>query len=160
MLSLLASQRVRAQFREEAFTQSYNDKADSLATADTTDKLINFQEIFGGLAHKRPMRIGSMFGTSLFLPGTAQIYNEQYWKLPIFYGGMAAGITGGIIFNNRYKTSGLQSDNTAATLCFVGAGIMYYASLFDGVMSYKTERKPHPGRATIYSILCPGLGQA
>lgn len=157
---LYAAPDVCAQFKEKPFTQSYNDKADSLATADSTDKLINFQEIFGGLAHKRPMRIGSMFGTSMVLPGTAQIYNGQYWKLPIFYGGMAAGITGGIVFNNKYKSGGIKADKTASTLCFVGAGIMYYASLMDGVMSYKTDRKPHPGRATIYSILCPGLGQA
>lgn len=160
VLPLFVGTKAHAQFKEDAFTQSYNDRADSLATADSTDKLINFKEIFGGLAHKRPMRIGSMFGTSMVLPGTAQIYNGQYWKLPIFYGGMAAGVTGGIIYNNKFKTSGIQSDKTASTLFFVGAGIMYYASLMDGAVSYKSERKPHPGRATIYSILCPGLGQA
>lgn len=151
--------KLHAQFRDEAFTQTYNDHPDSLALSDTTSKMLDFKEIFGGLAHKRRMRIGSMFGTSIFLPGTAQIYNKDYWKLPIFYGGIGAGIAGGIVFNNRYKESGLQKDKTISTLSFVGAGLFYYASLMDGVISYESDRFPHPGRATIYSILFPGLGQ-
>lgn len=149
-----------AQFREEAFTQTYNDHVDSLAVSDTTDKLVNFQEIFGGLAHKRTMRIGSMFGTSVILPGTAQIYNRQYWKLPIVYGGIGAGVACGVIYNQKYKASGLESDKNAMIWSFVGAGVAYYASLMDGAISYKSDRKPLPGRATVYSILCPGLGQA
>lgn len=159
-LSLFCAFPTAAQFRSEAFTQSYNDRADSLATADTTDKLVNFKEIFGGLAHKRTMRIGSMFGTSLILPGTAQIYNKQYWKLPVIYGGMGAGIASGVIFSQKYKTSGLESDKNAALWSFIGAGVFYYASLMDGAVSYKSDRKPLPGRATVYSILLPGLGQA
>ena len=160
LAALLLAVPSRAQFREQAFTQTYNDHPDSLSKSDTTDKLVNFQEIFGGLAHKRTMRIGSMFGTSLFLPGTAQIYNEQYWKLPIVYGGIGAGIACGVIYNQKYKTSGLESDKNAAMWSFIGAGVAYYASLMDGVISYRSDRKPHPGRATIYSILLPGLGQA
>ena len=78
-----------AQFRNEAFNQKYT-QVDSTAGADTSSKLINFKEIFGGLAHKRSMRIGTMFGTSIFIPGASQIYNEQYWKLPIYYGGRSA----------------------------------------------------------------------
>jgi len=148
-----------AQFKEDAFTQNYNDKKDSLNRNDTTDKLVNFQEIFGGLAHKREMRIGTMFGTSIFLPGTAQIYNKQYWKLPIFYGGIGAGIACGVVYGNKYNSTQEDKYKTISTLSYVGAGLMYYASLMDGVVSYKSDRKPHPGRATIYSILCPGLGQ-
>lgn len=149
-----------AQFKEQAFTQTYNDQADSLAMADSTDKLINFKEIFGGLAHKRTMRIGSMFGTSLFIPGASQIYNEQYWKLPIFYSGMVGGATTGTIYYFKFKQTGNEQFKAISTWSFVGTGLFYYASLMDGVISYKSDRKPHPGRATIYSILCPGLGQA
>jgi hypothetical protein len=36
---------------------------------------------------------------------------------------------------------------------------MYWASLLDGVLSYESEKEPDPGRATIYSVLMPGLGQ-
>ena len=148
-----------AQFRKEAFTQSYNSDADSLSMSDSTDKMINFKEIFGGMAHKRDMRIGTMFGTSLFIPGTSQIYNKQYWKLPIVYGGIGAGLATGITYHFKYQQSGNQADKTAATWGFVAAGVTYYASLMDGAVSYKTDRNPFPGRATVYSILLPGLGQ-
>lgn len=148
-----------AQFKEKAFTQNYNDHKDTLSRSDTSDKVVNFKEIFGGLAHKRSMRIGSMFGTSIFLPGTAQIYNKEYWKLPVFYGGMAAGITTGCIYNNKFKNSGLEQDRQIMMWSFIGAGVFYYASLMDGVVSYKSDKDPLPGRATIYSILLPGLGQ-
>ena len=36
---------------------------------------------------------------------------------------------------------------------------MYWATLLDGVLSYRSLREPDPGRATIYSVLLPGLGQ-
>ena len=29
----------------------------------------------------------------------------------------------------------------------------------DGVVNYQTDEHPHPGRATLYSLLLPGLGQ-
>ncbi len=159
VLLFLTEGRAHAQFQSEAFNQKYT-QVDSTASPDTSSKLINFKEIFGGLAHKRTMRIGSMFGTSVLLPGTAQIYNEQYWKLPIFYGGMAAGITGGCVMLSQYRQTGNSGQQLAGTLCFAGAGIFYYASLMDGVVCYRSDRKPLAGRATIYSILCPGLGQA
>lgn len=149
-----------AQFKEEAFTQSYNDKSDSLSRADTTDKLVTFDEIFGGLSHKRPMRIGTMFGTSMVIPGAAQIYNRQYWKLPLVYGGIGAGVACGIVYGNKFKSTSEQKYKNISTWSYIGAGVMYYASLMDGVISYKSDRKPHPGRATVFSILCPGLGQA
>lgn len=149
-----------AQFRSNAFTQSYNEKGDTLGRADTTDRMIDFKEIFGGLAHKRQMRIGSMFGTSLFLPGASQIYNKQYWKLPIFYTGIFGGIAGGVTYHFKAQATGDQTMRNISTWSFVGAGIFYYASLMDGVASYKTTRKPFAGRPTLYSILCPGLGQA
>lgn len=160
LLAVAFSVPADAQFREQAFTQTYNDEADSLATADTSDKLINFNEIFGGLAHKRTMRIGTMFGTSLFIPGASQIYNGQYWKLPVFYGGIGAGLATGITYHFKYKESGNPQDRNIALWSFVGAGVFYYASLMDGAACYKAERKPYPGRSTIYSLLFPGLGQA
>jgi len=157
---LLGQTPLCAQFKEKEFSQSYNDRADSLATKDSTDKLINFQEIFGGLAHKRTMRIGTMFGTSIFIPGAAQIYNQQYWKLPLIYTGIVGGLAAGITCGEVYKNTGNEVYKTASTWTYVVAGVSYYASLMDGVICYKSDKKPLPGRATIYSILLPGLGQA
>jgi hypothetical protein len=176
-----------AQFKEEAFTQTYNDPADTTGMKDTTDKLFSVKEFIGGLAHKNTLKIGTMFAGSVVLPGTAQIYNKQYWKLPIIYGGIGAlAGTGGYYFHKHKKSvkaydSYLETKaiyenahkvpypyeapaidtraKTTGTWLMVGAGLVYWGSLMDGVVSYKSDKSPHPGRATLYSALLPGLGQ-
>ena len=113
LLLTLCPAGLRAQFRSDAFKQNYNSEADSLAMKDSVDKTVDFKEIFGGLAHKRTMRIGSMFGTSVLLPGASQIYNKQYWKLPIFYTGIVGGLAGGITCGELYKKNGDPALRTA-----------------------------------------------
>lgn len=44
---------------------------------------------------------------STALPGTGQIYNHRYWKLPIIYGGFV-GLIASIDFNTRYYNTTLQ----------------------------------------------------
>jgi len=168
-----------AQFKEEAFTQNYNDYADSTATADTTDQLFSFKEWGQGLAHKRDIKIGTMFAGAVFAPGTAQIYNKQYWKLPIVYGTIGSFCGVGGYYRSQYnKTVKLHTaweeagdltieepvlDTRAknlSTWMFVGAGVCYWASLMDGTVFYDRTQKNSPGRATLYSLLLPGLGQA
>ena len=176
-----------AQFKEKAFTQSYNDLNDSTARADTADQLFSFRELFGGLAHKREMRIGTMFAGSVILPGSAQIYNRQYWKLPIIYGGIGTFAGTGGYYLHKYNKSQKAYDSfmarkeafenkngfeypfyapkvdtkakTTGTWLMLGAGLVYWGSMMDGVINYHPDRHPHPGRSTIYSILFPGLGQ-
>lgn len=176
-----------AQFKEGAFTQTYNDPTDTTGVTDTTDKLFSFKEYFGGLAHKNSLKIGTMFAGSVVLPGTAQIYNKQYWKLPIVYGGLGALAGTGGYYLHRYKKSQKAYDafmvskaeheslngtpypfeapvidtraKTTGTWLMVGAGLVYWGSMMDGVASYKSDKSPHPGRATLYSALLPGLGQ-
>ena len=166
-----------AQFREEAFKQTYNEQSDSTATTDTADKMFSFKELFGGLAHKTDLRIGTMFTGSIFIPGLSQIYNRDWWKLPVVYGGIGtcAGLGGYYLHQyNRSKkayeaayaadpSTTLRIDYGArqkGTWLLVGAGLIYWGSLMDGAVCYKKDEHPHPGRATIYSILLPGLGQA
>jgi len=168
-----------AQFKEDAFTQNYNDYADSLAMADSTDQLFSFKEWGQGIAHKREIKIGTMFAGSLFAPGTAQIYNKQYWKLPIVYGSIGAFVGVGGYYRAQYNKSVKLHDqwvsaedltipepelNTHAknlsTWMFVGAGACYWMSLMDGTIFYDRTQKKSPGRATLYSLLLPGLGQA
>lgn len=168
-----------AQFKEDAFTQNYNDYADSTNVSDTTDQLFSFKDWGQGLAHKREIKIGTMFAGSLFAPGTAQLYNKDYWKMPIVYGSIGAFVGVGGYYRAQYNKSVKAHDAWAAledqtvpepllntnaknlsTWMFVGAGACYWLSLMDGVFSYDRTQKKLPGRATLYSLLLPGLGQA
>lgn len=148
-----------AQFKEEAFQQTYNEKGDSTAVADTADKLFSFKEWGRGIAHKQKIEVGTMFMGSLFAPGTAQIYNKDYWKLPIVYGGIGSLAGTGGYYLHRYNKSGNLSDKQTGTWLLAGAGLVYWGSLMDGVISYESEVDPLPGKATLYSALLPGLGQ-
>lgn len=188
LLCLVAfSHESKAQFRKEAFTQTYNEPGDTTSVNDTTGKLFSFKNYFGGLAHKNKIQIGTMFAGSVVLPGTAQIYNKDYWKLPVIYGGIGALAGTGGYYLHKYSQSkkmydsfmdakavyeteyGIQYPYTAplldtrskttGTWLMVGAGLVYWGSLLDGVVSYQSDKNPLPGRATLYSALLPGLGQ-
>ncbi len=170
--------RASAQFKEEAFSQSYNEP-DSTSTSDTVASMFSFRELFGGMAHKREARIGILFTGAIFMPGTYQIYNRDYWKLPILYGG--AGVCAGLggyylhqynlskkMYREAYALDPLtdvrpnKHYKNAGTWLIVGAGLVYWGALMEGAVNYHHSLNPEPnaGKATIYSILLPGLGQA
>ena len=177
-----------AQFKEKAFSQTYNEKSDSTAIADTAAKLFSFKDWAGGMSHKHTIKIGTMFAGSVIMPGTAQYYNKDYWKMPVFYAGMGAFAgTGGYYMHKYVRTKKAydiyQTDKEAfelkygnieypfdppvldldskkkGTWLLIGAGLFYWGSLLDGVICYESEKEPNPGRAAIYSALLPGLGQ-
>lgn len=159
---LLASLPLRAQYRDDqfkrdAFTQTYADTTEK-SKADTS-QLFSFKEYFGGLAHKRSASLKTLTMGSAVLVGGTQIYNKQYWKLPIIYGGIGAGIYGGIHFNQLYQSTGEEKYKTYRTLSYVGAGLFYWGSLMDGAACYERGKYPNPAKSTVYSILLPGLGQ-
>lgn len=105
---------------------------------------------FKALNHRDSMKIQQMAIGSMILPGTAQIYNKQYWKLPIVYGTIG-GCVGGAI---------ATKDKDMQNLFIAGAVAFYWGSVLDGVISYKSEKKPLPARASMFSAIIPGLGQA
>lgn len=128
-----------------------------------TDTTAGFsvKRLVRGYCRKDTLTPGNMFLGAIIVPGASQIYNRDYWKLPIFYSGIAAGITGGILCNKQYMSTGEERFRTGRTISYVGAGVFYWASLLDGVVSYKTGiRAPVPAKSTLYSALLPGLGQA
>ena len=163
----------RAQFKEEAFSQNYN----TGETADTVSApLFSFKEYARGIMHKDTLKIGTLFAGSTVVIGGQQIYHKQYWKLPIIYGGLGATIGGGLYFRNRdaltseqFKYAkelnpGLTSpvsdkDRMISTALFAGGALIYWGTLMDGVINYDKGRYPQPGKATLYSVLFPGLGQ-
>lgn len=140
-----------AQFKEDAFSQTYND--DQASPADSVDKMFSLKEYFGGLGHKNDLKIGTMFAGSTVFVGGCQIYNRDYWKLPIVYGGIAAGVTGGIL-------AGKNGKEDLSSWLYAGAGLVWWGSLMDGVINYTPADYPNAGKATLYAILVPGLGQA
>lgn len=149
-----------AQFREEAFNQSYNEPSDTTNAKDSVAQMWTFREFFRGIAHKDTLRIGSLFAGATVFVGAEQIYNKQYWKLPIVYGGLGATIGLGIHYNKQFKDSGNQHDKDMSKYMFASAGFLYWATLMDGAFNYRRDVPHQPGKATIYSILVPGLGQA
>ena len=150
-----------AQFREEnVMDQNYGSN-----TNDTT-KLFTIKDYFAGLSHKKEITLGTAFIGSTVLVGGMQIYENQKWKLPIIYGGIGASLGTGIYFNSVYKNSlaedGSGGDMNAkglSTAMFITAGAIYWGTLLDGAISYKSDIKPLAAKSTVFSILCPGLGQ-
>lgn len=154
----LAAQFRDDQFKRDAFSQSYADSS-SKTEADSSS-LFNIKEFFGGLAGKQSASLKTLTIGSAVMVGGNQIYNRQYWKLPIVYGGIGAGITGGILFNKKFQETGDTKYRTFRTLSYMGAGLAYWGSLMDGVIMFDRGGKyPNPSKATFYSLLCPGLGQ-
>ena len=176
-----------AQFKEDIYGKAQDSQGASTAVADTSDKLFSFKEWGQGLAHKQKLDITTMFAGSIFAPGTAQIYNKDYWKLPIIYGGIGtlAG-TGGYYLHQyskskkayeAFQTAKIDFETangspypyeapvintkakTTGTWLMVGAGLIYWGSLMDGIVSFESDKEPLAGRATLYSALLPGLGQ-
>jgi hypothetical protein len=56
-----------------------------LMRADTT--LYRYNEIF-----RDSIKLSPMVALSIPVPGFSQFYNEQYWKIPVLYGTVAAGV--------------------------------------------------------------------
>ncbi|AWM14330.1 hypothetical protein DI487_11005 [Flavobacterium sediminis] len=62
----------------------------SIVTKDTVQETIN------------PLSPSKAAFYSAVVPGLGQIYNKKYWKLPLVYGGLAAGIYFYTWNNNKY----------------------------------------------------------
>ena len=177
LLALLAAfaPRAGAQFKSDAFSNGFG--GDDVAPTDSAEALFSLKEYFAGLSHKQELKIGTLAGGSAVFIGGQQIYHRQYWKLPIIYGGLGATVGGGFYFRSKYKASQKAYDaafelnpettltvdersKLISNLLFAGGALVYWGTMMDGVISFPTDNPHHPGKATLYSILVPGLGQA
>jgi hypothetical protein len=114
---------------------------------------------------------------SQVLPGSGQIINKQYWKIPVFYAGMGSMLYLASDANKTYKsykTDYLNLDPTSLdkevfkerytkmkqtrNIYYAGASAFYLASVVDALLVYNNE-KHSPAAATIFSTIIPGMGQ-
>jgi hypothetical protein len=111
------------------------------------------------------------------VPGSGQIINKQYWKVPAFYAGMGGMLYMGINANKSYQRYKADFDNLnpasiaresyevrytkakyTRNLYYAGVGAFYIASVADALLVY--NRNTHsPVAATILSTVLPGMGQ-
>ncbi len=179
----------------------YADQTDSLlmaeASAARTDSLSRPMPLKEGspLHHtaaeelpKQPffsdsMSLSKVCWLATVMPGYGQIYNKEYWKLPILYGAVGAGVALYVDENKTYKPLKAEYDalmlqsatsrseelnsvqaamiqsNTRRQL-YLGAAIASYVYfLGDAAINYSTNEVSSVKKATTLSMICPGAGQ-
>ncbi len=120
--------------------------------------------------------------TSLVLPGFGQIYNKQYWKLPILYSTVGASLGLCLWSNSKYKPlktefdritdqsllrtpelNALQAEmikyNTLKQVFMATTIASYLYFIGDAVVKYSTSEVSHVNKATTLAAICPGAGQ-
>ena len=129
------------------------------------------------------INISKISWISAVAPGFGQIYNKQYWKLPILYSTVGAGITMGVIENKKFQNykaqveaitnvsttrteelDALQTEmirhNTRRQLYFIGAIASYIYFIGDAAINYAGKiPATNVKKATTLSMICPGAGQ-
>lgn len=95
------------------------------------------------------------------VPGYGQAYNRQYWKIPTLYVGAGTLLYAGIRSNNKFSNTGVLKYKSQRNMYYMGAGLLYLGGIIDAVANYKVpHKKTIPAKASLYSALLPGLGQA
>ena len=120
--------------------------------------------------------------TAAVLPGYGQIYNKQYWKLPILYGTVGASIGMWAYFGSEYRPlkrlydelllqgmsrteelNAVQRDmiraNTKKQIFMFTTAASYIYFLGDTALNYSTNEVSSVKKATTLSLICPGAGQ-
>ena len=133
---------------------------DSTAVTDTLQGF-SIRRLVRGYARRDTLTPAYLALGTAIVPGAAQIYNRDYWKVPMIYAGIGAGVYGGIWCNRQYHQTGEVKYKYLRSASYIAAGAVYWGQLLDGVVCYKTDiRTPVPAKSTLYSLLLPGLGQA
>ena len=128
------------------------------------------------------MSLSKVCWISTVVPGYGQMYNKEYWKLPVLYGTLGAGLALFFTESSKYKPLKKQYEaitdmgkprtpeqdalqarmirsNTKRQL-YLGATVASYIYfLGDAALSYSTNDVSHVKKATTLSCICPGAGQ-
>lgn len=129
------------------------------------------------------MSLSKVCWLSTVLPGYGQIYNKQYWKLPILYGALGTGLALYIHENNTYKPlkrqyeaytdistvrtpelNALQTrmirSNTRRQL-YLGLTVASYIYFIgDAAVSYHTNDVSSVKKATTLACIFPGQAKS
>ncbi len=128
------------------------------------------------------MALNKVCMASAIMPGFGQIYNKQYWKLPILYTTLGTSIGMWIHQQNKYKPlkaqfealtdqslnrteelNALQRDmikhNTLKQTFMFTTIASYIYFIGDAAVKYSTNDVSSVARATTLSTICPGAGQ-
>ncbi len=128
------------------------------------------------------MSLSKVCWTATVLPGYGQIYNKEYWKLPILYGTLATSIALYVKETDRYKPMKAEYDATikqdlrrttelnelqekmihsnTRRQIYLGATVASYLYFIgDAAMNYSTNNESDVKRATTLATICPGAGQ-
>lgn len=128
------------------------------------------------------MPISKVCWISAVLPGYGQVYNKQYWKLPVLYGTLGTGLALYLHENKTYKPLKRQYDaytdistvrtpeldalqtrmirsNTRRQL-YLGLTVASYIYFIgDAAVNYATNDVSSVKKATTLACICPGAGQ-
>ena len=113
--------------------------------------------------------------SALVLPGSGQVINGDYWKLPLVWGSIGGFTYEGVYFNRRLNALSNEPLLTDAALrleqesrltetrylrngCFAAAAVSYSFSVADALISH-SRGYISPTAALFSSALLPGLGQ-
>ncbi len=128
------------------------------------------------------MSLSKVCWLSTVMPGYGQVYNKQYWKLPILYGTVGAGLALFIHENRQFRPLKRQYDaytdlslvrtpelnalqermirsNTRRQL-YLGLTLASYIYFIgDAAVSYSTNEVSSVKKATTLACIFPGAGQ-
>ena len=128
------------------------------------------------------MSLSKVCWLSTVLPGYGQVYNKQYWKLPILYGTVGTGLALFFHENSTYRPLKRQYDaltdrglsrtpelnalqskmirsNTRRQV-YLGLTIASYVYFIgDAAVNYSTNDVSHVKKATTLACIFPGAGQ-
>lgn len=168
-------------------------RTDDISTLDSLAAMqVEWPELFRDTTAKTTYKKGWLMSDSMslskvcwistVLPGYGQVYNKQYWKLPILYGTVGAGLALFLHENKTYKPlkrkfeaytdkslsrtpelNALQDkmirSNTRRQI-YLGVTIASYIYFIgDAAVNYKTNDVSDVKKATTLACIFPGAGQ-